>query len=402
MSRAATLFVWTLIVVVAGWSTTAMAGSDDALVQHQWSASFPPSTLQTYFDDETDRVFVAVTGEPAGEVDALGSVLTSRLQSLDEDWTVVYESDREVLEELDDDQVAQLGLEVEADRIVVARLADDGEWVPELTLGFYDEEAELLDSTMVRRGQAIRAYGEEDELEEPVAQEDVQPEEQQDPVVEDEPVAQADPEPDEPEQPDEPVAQPDPQPEPQQDEPVAEQQDEPERDDRIDDAELEREYDAQKLEWRDGHAYDSGQRLEGPDFYHAIGEPELADQYRSVRPGYLLGGVVLGVGGGVLMMASTETDSSLVTTAGLLGMVTGTILFFSGFAESHPMSRDEREQAVDDHNSDLRRELGLPGSTGPSARGRQFRPTTAIPSQDNAGGMLNTGGGAMIGITIPF
>ena len=161
MSRAATLFVWTLIVVVAGWSTTAMAGSDDALVQHQWSASFPPSTLQTYFDDETDRVFVAVTGEPAGEVDALGSVLTSRLQSLDEDWTVVYESDREVLEELDDDQVAQLGLEVEADRIVVARLADDGEWVPELTLGFYDEEAELLDSTMVRRGQAIRAYGEE-------------------------------------------------------------------------------------------------------------------------------------------------------------------------------------------------------------------------------------------------
>ncbi len=179
--------------------------------------------------------------------------------------------------------------------------------------------------------------------------------------------------------------------------------------DRVDTVELQREYDAKKLQWRDGHAYDGDQRLEGAEFYYAIDEPELADQYRSYQPGLISGGIAIGLtGANMLLMPSIGIGPrdgftrSLMMMYGLAASAAGVLMFFSGLSESHPISRDEREQAVDDHNDELRRDLGVPTSGEPSSTSRQFRPTTAVPSQDNGGGMPDTGGGATVGITIPF
>lgn len=384
------------VAFFATWAMTATAVADDgdgpdALTQHQWSASFPVDKLQTYVENEDiERLFVAGVGQPEEDAEIVVDLLTQRFEEIDETWTVVDG----VIDDADDEEIVDQAQNLRSDRAVVARMHEGDGWVPVVEMTIYDAEGEYLVSAVTRRGTPITRAGVPDEIEVPEPAEEPEEPDEPEPQV-DQVGEQPDPEP----QPDDSVASE--QPDPQPDEVDAQQEKQAKL------AELEREYESDKIEWRDGEAYDGFHKLEGEEFYRAVGKHHLAGDYRP-RRGWLgwMGFVPVFVGGmiaaaGFFGMAEGEEGAGAVALVGT-GMWVGGLWMMIVAEERHPLDASERERAVQDHNRKLRQELGLPTMGGPSARGRQFRPSTVVPSIDNSAGMLNTGGSAMLGITLNF
>lgn len=120
----------------------------------------------------------------------------------------------------------------------------------------------------------------------------------------------------------------------------------------------------------------NGRVLEDESFYEVVGQPELADRYRSRdawKTGLTWGGVAAGIGGLALafpaMTASSDCDvvDASCRNKGnvLLGvsiglMSVGTLAFLVGNGMNpHPVDLDEARGLADQYNDKLKKDLGL-------------------------------------------
>jgi len=132
------------------------------------------------------------------------------------------------------------------------------------------------------------------------------------------------------------------------------------------------------------HAYQGKYKkpIDGEAFYHAVGRPDLAEQYSSNSTRATIGGTlglvgVLGVIGfgtwwftSWLMNSSTETNeynttTPLVLTGVSLGVLVAGIIVSP--SELHPVEPSEARKLADEQNKKLRRDLGLPENYMPFA-----------------------------------
>lgn len=157
-------------------------------------------------------------------------------------------------------------------------------------------------------------------------------------------------------------------------------------------AELTLEYLKRRLVWQGDVVRQSGRILDGPNFYHAIGRPDLAEKWRSHKPVMWGTGIAMIVGGGVFMgvgIGLGTSDRLDGTGAGLAWLLSGALggsftwiggilmTTFGFVGDYNPMSLPERKLAAEQFNQKLRDERGLgpevdwqnePANSGPFSR----------------------------------
>ena len=104
--------------------------------------------------------------------------------------------------------------------------------------------------------------------------------------------------------------------------------------------------------------------LEGEDFYNAIRDPDLADQYNTwngLRTGLLVGGgAAAALGGGLLFVGLPNDSNETLVIAGSVALSTAAGAIIWGLLiDPHPISEPEARQKADEFNKSLRRELGV-------------------------------------------
>lgn len=126
---------------------------------------------------------------------------------------------------------------------------------------------------------------------------------------------------------------------------------------RVDESLMREQYSQRKVRFVGNTPHQNTRRLEGADFYHAIGRTDLANRYKTWRPSYVVFGG-LGIAGGVLSWKRDDGGGGSFVL-GLLAMTGGLIAFFEGLSPFDPMSTAEKRAAVRDYNNQLAQELGL-------------------------------------------
>lgn len=123
----------------------------------------------------------------------------------------------------------------------------------------------------------------------------------------------------------------------------------------------------------DGQTVRQGGRiLDGPAFYHAIGRPDLAANWKSHNPALWIPGIATTAAGVFLMVygisrfGSDASDAAQIgwffggVMGGSLTLAGGVVMITFGFmGDKEPMSFSERKSAAEAHNKKLRQERGL-------------------------------------------
>ncbi len=104
--------------------------------------------------------------------------------------------------------------------------------------------------------------------------------------------------------------------------------------------------------------------IDGTDFYNAIRQPELAEQYgtwNALRTGLLVGGgAAAALGGGLLFVGLPNDTNETLVVAGSVALSTAAGAIIWGLLiDPHPISEPEARQKADEFNTSLRRELGV-------------------------------------------
>lgn len=132
-------------------------------------------------------------------------------------------------------------------------------------------------------------------------------------------------------------------------------------------------YFSHRFLWQQNVVRQGGRILEGPAFYHAIGRPDLAKQWRSHTPALWMGGIALTAAGAALLVvgmsnAFRDGAPSGTTVGWFFGGFFGGSLAIAGGVVSivlganrpkEPMSLPERKSATEGANRSLREELEL-------------------------------------------
>ena len=138
-------------------------------------------------------------------------------------------------------------------------------------------------------------------------------------------------------------------------------------------AELTLEYLQRRLVFEGATARQGNRVLPGPAFYHALGQPDLAEKWRSHNPYLWVPGLVATAGGLFLFVYGiAQSQSESITEGaqtgwfiggslgGFFTMAGGISLVTFGFIfDYHPMSLAQRKSAAEEFNAKLREERGL-------------------------------------------